>query len=121
MDSVNVNGKEYSKVDEMSVDEFSAEAYWTPGSELHIETVTKYFTGVVVLRDETDIYLTKANWIVNTGKFADYIDGEDPTFSEIYVDDAIICVARGGVISVSPRDIVTKTIRVEVTDHERCY
>lgn len=85
--------------------------YWEVGESYHIETVKKYYTGLLVDITETDFVLTQACWISSTGFFADYCKGAAPRYAERYLPESLVLVSRGGYLSAVKRNLVIETIR----------
>lgn len=84
---------------------------WETGTSYHIETVTKYFTGLLVGITETDFIITDAAWIPSTGNFSDYCKGAKPEECEPFADDQVVMVSRSGYISAVKRELVLEMIR----------
>jgi len=69
------------------------------GKTYLIRTVTHYYTGRVVAVTDTDLLLTNAAWIADTGRFATAL--ETGKFNEVepFMDDVI--VARGAIVDAT--------------------
>lgn len=107
---IEINGEVYiKKGSEVSVP-CGEYGVWEIGEEYHIETVTKYFSGVLVAMDETDFVLSKCSWIESTGNFSDYVKGADPSYCEPYAEDQLVNVSRGAYVSAVKRAITSKLI-----------
>ncbi len=83
---------------------------WEIGLPYHIETVTKYFTGILVDITETDFVLSNVCWIESTGNFSDYAKGGKPDYAEPYDDNQIVMISRGAYVSAVKREIIIELI-----------
>ena len=101
---VEVNGETFYK--KIVLDEV-----WEIGESYHIETVTKYFTGVLVAVTDTDLVITKASYIASTGYFSDYIKGGNPNDCEPFDPDQMVNINRGSYVSAVKRNVLLELIR----------
>lgn len=109
--TITIDGVEYVKKSTVPKIDFKTEGAWEIGVSYHIETVTKYFTGVLVAMTETDFVLTQACWIASTGYFSDYAKGAAPSESEPFDPDAFVNVSRGAYVSAVKRDLILELKR----------
>lgn len=78
------------------------------GKKYLIRTVTFFYTGCVAKITDTDLVLTDAAWIADTGRFADCLKNGKLNEVEPFIDDVII--PRSGIIDATrwnhdlPRD-----------------
>ena len=70
------------------------------GKNVFIRTVTMHFTGHVETVTDSDIVLSKAAWIADSGRFSDAL--KTGTLSEVEPYPETVTVARGGIIDISP-------------------
>lgn len=71
------------------------------GTNIFVRTVTLYFTGHVERVTRSWIVLSQAAWIADTGRFSDALRTGEFSEVEPYPDDAIVRVARSGVIDIT--------------------
>lgn len=57
---------------------------WEIGKQYFIRTVTMYFSGRLIAVGDGFVTLTDAAWIPDTGRFADFIAGEEANEVEPY-------------------------------------
>lgn len=69
------------------------------GSKYLIRTATVYVTGLLKSITATDLLLSEASWIPDTGRFHDALKSCVVKESEPYVNDVI--VSRGGIIDAT--------------------
>lgn len=72
-----------------------------PGANVFIRTVTHYYTGHVDSVTDSDIVLSDAAWIADTGRFADAL--ESGKFGEVepYPKGVLAVVSRGAILDWS--------------------
>ena len=60
------------------------------GESYFICTSTRYFVGRVVSKTQTDLLLEDAAWIVDTGRFHDFLKNGEPIECEPFIDPIIV-------------------------------
>lgn len=75
------------------------------GESYHVETVTKYFTGVLVMVTEQELVLTKCSWIPLTGRHHKYAGGSQPEECEPFPVTKLVIIGRGALIDCYKREI----------------
>ena len=111
METIEINGEEYVKKSSINLDLPVVDEVWEIGESYHIETVTKYYTGVLVKVTNTDFVLSKACWIASTGYFSDYCKGAAPSESEPFAEDQLLNVSRGAYCCAVKRGLVLELSR----------
>jgi hypothetical protein len=75
------------------------------GNNVFVRTVTMAYTGTVAAVSASEFLLTEADWIADTGRFADFMRrGVDPSDGRIEVEPfppGSVLVNRGAVIDIS--------------------
>ena len=71
------------------------------GEAVFIRTVTHYYTGHVERVTDSDVVLSSAAWISDTGRFADALRLGEMSEVEPYPPDALVSVSRGAILDVS--------------------
>lgn len=72
------------------------ESKWKIGQAYFIRTVTNYYTGILEYIDDHELYLSKAAWIADTGRYYDALKyGE---FSEVEPIIGPCFIGRGSLI-----------------------
>lgn len=73
---------------------------WKIGRKYFIQTVTFYYTGVLVAVTNQELVLEDAAWIPDTGRFSESI--KEPTkFSEIEPFNNPVFIGRGSIVSAT--------------------
>jgi len=111
MDIMTINNEEWVKLSSIPKLPAGDQLDWSLGKSYHIETVTKYFTGVLIGITEDSFLLEKAAWIASTGDFSDYVKGSLPRECEPYDPKSILRIARGAYVSAIERKLVLELIR----------
>lgn len=70
------------------------------GESVLIRTVTFYYTGKIIAITASDIVLSEAAWIPDTGRYADALKTGKLNEVEPFPDSVII--PRGGIIDIAP-------------------
>ncbi|MBU1711427.1 MAG: hypothetical protein KKE17_15630 [Proteobacteria bacterium] len=47
--------------------------FWVVGTAYFIRTVTNYFIGVCIGKEETELFMNKCSWIPDTGHFHKFV------------------------------------------------
>lgn len=78
------------------------------GESYFIRTVTYHFTGRVIDIAEGFVFMEDVAWIADSGRFTDFIKGEQPQSmeSEIY-GDKTVAVNISSIIDIVKRDVIT--------------
>lgn len=71
------------------------------GNSVFIRTVTNYYTGRVVGVTKSEILLTDAAWVADTGRFADFLKTGNANEVEPYPDGMVVSVPRDSGAEVS--------------------
>ena len=71
---------------------------WSVGERYFIRTVTMALSGRVVEVTPQEIVLAETAWIADTGRFADFLGGEEPKEIEPFPQDREVIVGRGSLI-----------------------
>jgi hypothetical protein len=61
--------------------------------------VTLYYTGRVVAKDTSEVVLSEAAWIADTGRFADALS--KGTLNEVEPFPGLVSINRGAIVDVS--------------------
>ncbi len=69
------------------------------GRAVFMRTVTMYYTGRVALVKASEVVLTDAAWIADTGRFADTLS--KGTLNEIEPFPAPVSINRGAIVDVT--------------------
>ncbi len=83
---------------------------WVIGKSYHIETVTKYFTGILLMVTDQELLIGEASWVCDTGRFNEYISGKNPNENEPYCRDTPIIIGRGSIVDAVEREIIIQVI-----------
>ena len=75
---------------------------FTVGTQYLIRTVTMYYTGLLASITDTDIVLSKAAWIADTGRFHDALKTGSLNEVEPFIHDVI--VPRSAIIDATQWD-----------------
>jgi len=70
------------------------------GKPVHVETVTKYYSGVLEYINDDFIHLTQAQWVQSTGRYEAYTkdpEGDDKARYEPCPD---VTISRGAIVSI---------------------
>jgi hypothetical protein len=82
------------------------------GKKYFIRTVAFYYTGELIGQTDTELVLSQAAWIADTGRFHEAM--ESGKFSEIepYPDDMKVIVSRASIIDACewPHDLPRKVL-----------
>jgi len=68
----------------------SKQKFWVVGEKYLIRCVTHYYVGELVEKNAEEVILTKASWVVDTGRFHDALKGGDMSEYEPFVDDVSV-------------------------------
>ena len=75
--------------------EINPAKFFSPGEAYFIRTATVSVHGTVVGEDAAAVYLNDAAWIVDTGRYSNFIKGEaEPTEVEPYPRTAVVRVSK---------------------------
>jgi hypothetical protein len=70
------------------------------GNNVFIRTVTHYFTGKIVEVEATEVTLSDASWIADTGRYQQFL--EKGSVNEVEpIPDGMVTIGRGSIIDVS--------------------
>ncbi|HUB09435.1 MAG TPA: hypothetical protein VMB50_20695 [Myxococcales bacterium] len=70
-----------------------------PGNKVLVRTVTAYFTGVCLGKDEHEVWFGDASWIADTGRFHQFL--KDGTVNEVEpIPDGKLTIGRGAIVDV---------------------
>lgn len=70
------------------------EPFWKIGSNYFIRTATYHHTGKLVSLTPTEILITHAAWIADSGRFTQALRSCDFMEVEMFPADAIVCINR---------------------------
>lgn len=76
----------------------STDLFWKPGAKYFIRTVTHHHTGILVAITDKEILLKQAAWIADDGRLTDALRKGEFNEVEMFPDDRIVAVGRGGLI-----------------------
>lgn len=82
------------------------EGVWSVGERYFIRTVTMSLSGRLVEVTPQELVLSEAAWIADTGRFATFLDGAEPSEIEPFPQDREVIVGRGAVIDAVRDDRV---------------
>jgi hypothetical protein len=71
------------------------------GCAVFVRTVTHYYTGHVDAVTDSDVVLSSAAWIADTGRFSDALKSGEFSEVEPYPDSVRCIVSRGAILDVS--------------------
>lgn len=71
------------------------------GNKVYIRTVTHHYTGQIVALTESEIVLSDAAWIADSGRWATAFKTGELNEIEPYPDDVQVAVSRGAVCDVA--------------------
>lgn len=83
---------------------------WEIGKSYHIETVTKYFTGILLMVTYQELLIGEASWVCDTGRFNEYVSGSNPIENEPFSRETPVIIGRGSVVDAVERKIVIEVI-----------
>ena len=103
-ETLKIDDVEYVRKDSMPKMELPKGDYapWEIGADYHVETVTKYYTGTLILVTEQELCLANAAWVPRTGRYHQYIAGAKPSENEPIKGNMII--GRGSIIAATKRE-----------------
>ncbi len=100
---ITIDGIEYVRKDAIQPEIVSQECgAWIIGQDYHIRTVTMALHGKLVAVTPQELVLQDAAWIADSGRFADYMAGKEPSEIEPFPEGNLI-VGRGSVIDAFVR------------------
>ena len=110
-----VNGEQYIKKSSVKFPKLKLKQAqnhpYIIGQHYHIETVTKYFRGLLTSVTENEIILENAAWITSTGRSSEYFkNGALPEEMEPYGDKPL-GIGRGSIISFYPMEMIEIVVR----------
>jgi hypothetical protein len=73
---------------------------FTIGQQYLIRCVTHYYVGRLDAVTDTDLVLTNACWVADTGRFYNALKGEAMNELEPFIDQVII--SRGSIVDATP-------------------
>lgn len=84
---------------------------WAVGNNVFIRTVTHYLTGRVVSVDQSEVVLTDAAWIADTGRFHQAIQSGSWSEVEPYPDGQPVVVNRGAIVDATTIGNLPRTVK----------
>jgi hypothetical protein len=102
MKTLVVDGVEFVKKSEC----VRKDGVWSVGERYFIRTVTMALSGRVVEVTPQEIVLAEASWIADTGRFASFLAGAEPSEIEPFPQDREVIVGRNSVIDAVRDDRV---------------
>lgn len=111
-DTISINDVNYVRADSVTHINLPEGNFapWVIGKSYHIETVTKYFTGILLMVTEQELLIGEASWVCETGRFNEYISGSNPNENEPFTRDTPVIIGRGSLIDAVERKIVIEVL-----------
>lgn len=86
----------------------SEHPFWKIGQGYFIRTDTYHLTGRLVAITESELILTDAAWVADSGRFAPAMDGGEFSEVEPWPDGALVLVGRYTIRDASFRDVLPR-------------
>lgn len=102
MKTVTIDGVEFVR----KINCCRKEGVWSVGERYFIRTVTMSLSGRLVEVTPQELVLSEAAWIADTGRFATFLSGAEPSEIEPFPQDREVIVGRGAVIDAVRDDRV---------------